>query len=371
MWSRPIRVSRMGAVPILIGMAILTLHAMPPAFDRVAAQTTVASPVPAAATPVASQRLIGQSIVPAPPETPALYISGGLSRSVDGGASWELVGALPPAASIAAAVDDPALLLAGTFPSCGSTEGAAPVLYRSINSGASWNEVPGELGTLPLAIWAERQIAVGAGCEGLRLSTDAGQTWSALPLLDPAYPVSAFAPVSGLDPTTPALLVVGTSKGATSQVWRLDFAASGPPTISPPLLTFWGGAAIAGEESGDRGQFYVLGTANGVLRSHDGGATWEQSRAGLEAVTLSVDPNQGPIPEKERQRGYGITAVAIDPARPERLFAGSVNGLFVSVDGGATWAQSPLVTGYVSGLHLTPEGRLLIQTPQGVVILPV
>ena len=114
----------------------------------------------------------------------------------------------------------------------------------------------------------------------------------------------------------------------------------------------------------------MVGTANGVLVSADGGSTWRQGRRGLEDVTLSVDPFRGPIPDQELQRGFGIGAVAIDPGAPDHLYAGTVGGLYASTDGGATWQRVAGVEGRIAGLVLAPAGGLLFaQTEAGVVVV--
>jgi hypothetical protein len=150
-------------------------------------------------------------------------------------------------------------------------------------------------------------------------------------------------------------------------VRTLDLSDPAQPVISDPLVNFWGGASLAG-----RGDLLIAGTSQGVLVSTDGGATWAPSRIGLEEVTLSVDPNQEAIPEAERRRGYGITAVAVAPDDDAHLYAGTVAGVYESRDTGATWQPMGGVEGWVTVLILAPAGdRLLAQTDAGVVVLPL
>jgi len=59
---------------------------------------------------------------------------------------------------------------------------------------------------------------------------------------------------------------------------------------------------------------------NGVYKSTDGGATWTAANRGM------ID--------------YSITALAIDPADPQTVYAGTFDGeLFKSIDGGETWSD--------------------------------
>ena len=60
-------------------------------------------------------------------------------------------------------------------------------------------------------------------------------------------------------------------------------------------------------------------TDSGVLRSTDGGATWDLSNNGLPSAR--------------------VTAVAIDPSNPSTVYVGT-QGVFKSTDGGETWAPA-------------------------------
>jgi photosystem II stability/assembly factor-like uncharacterized protein len=332
------------------------------------------------ATPIASPAAVGSNDVQiaarglaAAQEGEVLYTTGGLARSLDGGATWEPAGPPPPPGRLVVAAGDPLLLLAGARPPCARGDPYPPLLHRSTDGGATWAPVAGTPGVEPLALWADTQLALGASCAGLLVSTDAGQTWpeQPAPLMEPGFDVSGFAVIIGTDPAAPAALVLGTSEGGTSQLWRLDLADPGQPAASEALTVFWGGGSLAGLASG-QGERFVVGTANGVLISADGGATWALSRTGLEEVTLSVDPTQGPIPDAELQRGFGIPAVAIDPTRDGRLFAGTVDGLYVSLDGGGAWERVPGIDGIVSRIVVSPDaGQLLVETDRAVQTLPL
>ncbi len=80
-------------------------------------------------------------------------------------------------------------------------------------------------------------------------------------------------------------------------------------------------------------QIIYLGGLNGVFKSVDGGASWMQLAAGLD-------------PAAE------ISDIVIDPLRPNVVYVGTTNlGVFYSSDGGDTF--QPLNQG-------TPEGHLPI-----------
>lgn len=74
----------------------------------------------------------------------------------------------------------------------------------------------------------------------------------------------------------------------------------------------------------DENVLYVAGAVNGVgvlFVSRDGGLTWSQLGAAAFSATSSLN------------------AVAVDPARPGRLWAGAPEGLWRSEDGGVTWSK--------------------------------
>jgi photosystem II stability/assembly factor-like uncharacterized protein len=103
-----------------------------------------------------------------------------------------------------------------------------------------------------------------------------------------------------------------------------------------------------GEEENPRGDY---GKCH-AYRSRDGGASWTC----LEGGEL-----------------YTLNALAVDPQRPQRLFALDFIRLLVSDDEGATWrvAGEGLPTeggGYASALAIDAEGRLFVGTGDGRVL---
>lgn len=131
--------------------------------------------------------------------------------------------------------------------------------------------------------------------------------------------VSALA----VDPRNPAHVLAGAANGGVwesrdrgASWWpRSDFAT----TLTVGALAFdptSPSTVYAGCGEGDWWSY--LGT--GVLRSVDGGASWTQR-----CTTPFV--------------GQGFHSLVVHPTEPQRLFAGTTGGLYVSGDGGATWTQ--------------------------------
>jgi photosystem II stability/assembly factor-like uncharacterized protein len=85
-------------------------------------------------------------------------------------------------------------------------------------------------------------------------------------------------------------------------------------------------------DPGNSNILYLGTTGRGVLRSMDGGRSWQESNKGL------TDPDRD------------VRALAADPRNPKHLYAGTHGAwVFQSMDGGNTWSPLPL------GPHERPE----------------
>jgi photosystem II stability/assembly factor-like uncharacterized protein len=73
----------------------------------------------------------------------------------------------------------------------------------------------------------------------------------------------------------------------------------------------------------------------GLHRSTDGGDAWERVGAG------TIDPGEDPeVAERRGTEGVSVMAVAVDPADPDTVWAGTEpSALFRSGDGGDSWAH--------------------------------
>ncbi len=94
---------------------------------------------------------------------------------------------------------------------------------------------------------------------------------------------------------------------------------------------------------------YAGFVAAGVAISHDGGLTWEPSSAGM--------PPEASVP-----------ALAVDPTNPDVVYAGAAgSGVYVSTDGGQTWQalNDGLLTRAVKDLALSADGSVLYMASEG------
>ena len=195
----------------------------------------------------------------------------GLFRTRDAGASWKPAGNGLPAASqvfaVAPAPSDPRTLYVSF----------ANRVYRSEDGGDSWvpaGQPPGGSTVVSMAVHSRlpRTVYGGTAGAGIFKSTDGGRSW---------------------EPT-----------GAPTKVYALTLVLD-----SSRKETAYAGLALQGDHPG------------GVLRSADGGATWQRRNRGLPGLTAD--------------------SIAVDPADPDTLAAAlETGGLFRSSNGGVRFART-------------------------------
>lgn len=132
-------------------------------------------------------------------------------------------------------------------------------------------------------------IFVGAAGGGVWKSPDAGETW--IPLTDD-FPVTSIADIA-IDPSDPDIIYVATGDGyGYEATWQAD-------------NDFWGGVYSAG-----------------LMKSTDGGLTWETTGLSYEQDELQI-----------------IQRVLINPEETNILLAATRSGIYRSEDSGATWEE--------------------------------
>lgn len=261
------------------------------------------------------------------------------------------------------------------------------VLYRSDVGGAIWqrlqpgfalrgqsldNLVVSPSGALLVGYWD-----VHGDGGGVAVSTDRGATFTQAQGLGDES-VRALA----LSPSDPARAVAGTLSGVFASgdgglTWR---------RISPP-----GHAELRNVESvaidpRDAGVIYV-GTRHLPWKTRDGGATWRAVHAGMiddsDVFTLTLDSRDpqrvfasacsGLYSSRNAAIGWskvlGIPhtsrrtrAFAQDPLRPDTLYAGTTEGLWVSEDDAASWRLATARNVVVNALASLADGTLLVGT---------
>jgi photosystem II stability/assembly factor-like uncharacterized protein len=201
-------------------------------------------------------------------------------------------------------------------------------LYKSDNNARTWKQIlPLRDSVNGLAVSpADRNLvylSVGNGPSRLLRSRDGGQTWETVQEASRSTGASAsrcdwWTHVLAPHPTDANRVFASTGcfaggggprsglKHSTDQGQTWIDVFDDPNSFPTRLL---GGHGTAPD------RFYLL-AGNRLLRSDDGGVTWND---------ILVN---------------GMSAVAYDPASPDRLYAGlSTSGVFTSSDGGVTWTD--------------------------------
>lgn len=265
------------------------------------------------------------------PRQPEILYAGtdkGLYRSEDTGQKWQLIDS--PLSNYCVwnlAIDsaDPRVMFAGTGTPTPAT------IFRSTNGGRSWEQRPVEVAEECPAVGIprvtgiaidpanHRNIWVGLEVDGVRRSTDGGDTWTSINGAIPNPDVHNVA-VAGGPPKTVIVVVnndvfTSTDDGAT---WR--------PVRVREVFPFTYPRGIMVQPDNPRVVFLTIGdTTPGrigtVMRSKDTGKTWEN-------LSLPIQPNTA------------MWVVNIQPFDPSIVFAGSRYGyLYRSDDGGDSWRK--------------------------------
>jgi hypothetical protein len=313
-----------------------------------------------------------QSLAPVPASAGTVWAGipgAGVWRSVDGGESWVRSALAAPTGGVnpvvAADPVDPLIVYAGT------TGG----LVRSVDGGASWNPLPGTGSLAAFAVGAAGaaappapRVIYQASAEVLpmpsimRRSDDGGATWR---IISPGLSGITAIVVDPTDART--VYVTGSYFHVDASPGFLRSSDGGATWTSLPVGDFVSSLAI---DPRVPATLYAAGDRHGILRSRDRGTTWEVVRGGLpdlvQVDALALDPASGALYAVLEQFGFlidtwqiwksvdgagswtqvlsgldRIQTVAVDAGLPGRVYAGTVgSGALVSADAGARWQLS-------------------------------
>jgi photosystem II stability/assembly factor-like uncharacterized protein len=177
-------------------------------------------------------------------------------------------------------------------------------------------------------------VWVGLEVDGVRRSTDGGESWTAVNGAIPNPDVHGVLVIAG--PPKTVFVVVN------DDVWRsIDDGKTWQPTRAREVFPWHFPRAIAARPGAPRTVFVTLGdTTPGrvgtIMQSTDAGVTWR-------SAALPVQPNSA------------VWTVSIPASAPDVMFAASRYGyLYRSDDGGESWRKLWREFGEVSSILWIP-----------------
>jgi hypothetical protein len=167
----------------------------------------------------------------------------------------------------------------------------------------------------------------------------------------------SFGNVSGrvtslaVDPTSAAIVYAGTAGGG---VWKTtDGGANWSPLTDSQATLSIGAVAVDPNNhltvyaaTGENDRCGDCGPSQGVLKSTDGGATWML----LGQTTFATSNSQA-------------SAIVVDRTNSNRVLVGTSTGLYISANGGSSWAASNLNNFGSLGNMTTPRTDVVFQEP--------
>ena len=282
------------------------------------------------------------------------------------GDDWSSTGTVPDSRSILVDPARPDRIFRGGHPACSGEADEEPdrepiTFSKSTDGGNTWRAVPGGGDIRPLIIDpALGDVIYGSDC-GLAISTDAGESWR-------EYYRSLGHTVIDAGVVGERLLVLEASVTGRGRLRALNVTVPEDPELETILLET--GNLFDLDAKVNR---IVVAGIGGVTFSVDNGENWTTSRNGLEDVTLESATDLPPEELEPSLPAFGVLAVKFDPIHPERIFAGTVRGLFISQDSGITWDPYSRVQldARVLDIQFAAGGQdVYVTTPDGVVIVP-
>ncbi|PYS66148.1 MAG: hypothetical protein DMF74_01910 [Acidobacteria bacterium] len=320
--------------------------------------------------------------VPSQPKTFYMGVaSGGLFRTIDGGASWNPItdGKIPLGSTgcVAIADSDPNVIYLGT----GSDDVRSNVstgrgMYKTTDGGQTWKFIglynAGQIGSVrihptnPNIVWVSAQgDAFKSNAErGVFKTTDGGQTWRKVLFvadnvgamdveLQPGNPNVVYAWMSHLE-RKPWTIISGSRDGG---FYKSTDGGEHFTKVTTGLPNELIGKANLAVTAAKPNRIYALIEAKpggGLYRSDDAGQSW-----------VPMNPQPASVAAAMIQRPFYYVALGADPTNADVVYAGA-EGFFKSTDGGKTLAIFRTPHGDNHDIWISPkDGNIMIQSNDG------
>ena len=269
--------------------------------------------------------------------------SSGLFKSTDGGASWSAKNQLPTDGSILSVYIDP--IHPSTIYAVGNRTGSfstppAGVIFKSADGGTSWaamNTVPVTVFSgfpdNPLAIdpvnpntiyAASPGYGTAAGYGSIAKSTDGGQSWQAVHAGSVGIPSNALLRSLAIDPTAPSTVYASYADAGGSGVMKSTDGGQN-----------WNIAtAVTSTDVFFHAQIAIDPSAPSTIY-----AAYSDSLTELGGILKSTDSGQTWNAANAGLSNFNIHLLAVDSRNASTVYASEGDALFKSVDRGAHWSN--------------------------------
>jgi photosystem II stability/assembly factor-like uncharacterized protein len=320
---------------------------------------------------LAGQHVYAIGIDPRSPSTLVALGSHGIHFSQNAGKSWILLAEIFNGAAVVFDPSSATTWLVGTYSG----------IYRSTSGGRAWR--PSNTGLAASSVSALAAdphrpgtlyaIVAVAEPNNLYKSSDAGASWT---------PVEGLTLVNAVavDPTAPSIVYATSESG----FYRSNGEAAWIRISAEP------GSSVLVVHPRNSSILYQTGYGHPLLKSVDGGVTWSPLAPGFSPQVLVLAPSapetlyatgvtEGLFKSTDggatwSELGAGpvlFNALAVDPRNADVVYAAPINGrILKSTDGGATWFSSGTGISFpsVDGITVDPSesSRLYAATAQGI-----
>lgn len=244
------------------------------------------------------------------------------------------------------------------------TAGTQNGLFRMAIGENRWermaNGLPEEAYVMCITVDPAARATVFVGTQdGPYRSTDHGTTWEKLPFPEKGVQIWSIA----MHPGRSGTVFAGASPLA---VYRSDdngdsWRRMPGSTLSDrlPMGSFKNRVMRIAVNPARPDEVYAVMEVNGVMRSRDGGETWEDRNESLLRLAEQPQLRSKILTQSEQEGILDMHAVCTTPAAPGKAFIASRLGLFRTDDEAETWVdmevgrQSPLT--YSRDLRLSPH----------------